>query len=114
MQSSHRWIVMALALLLDGVLGDLPNRWHPVAWMGSAIAAARRYAPAQGAAAQFVYGAAVVVSGALVVGAVGRLLSALCRKVPAPLGWLLEAALLKQTVAMAGLANAAGAVYRPL
>jgi adenosylcobinamide-phosphate synthase len=105
---------MALALLLDSVAGDLPNRWHPVAWMGSTIAAARRHAPATGAAAQFVYGTGVVLSGALIVAALGHSLAGLCQRLPSPLGWLMEAMLLKQTVAMRGLSHAADAVYTPL
>lgn len=105
---------MALAVLLDALLGDLPNRWHPTAWMGTAISQARRYAPKQGAAAQFGYGAAVVLGGALTVGLVGKVLTYLCQCLPTPLGWMVEAYLLKQSVAMHGLGHAAHAVYVPL
>jgi len=35
-------IALLLAVVLDLTLGDPPNRWHPVVWMGSFI---RRYAP---------------------------------------------------------------------
>ena len=34
--------VLAGALALDLAFGDPPNRWHPVAWLGSLIGAARR------------------------------------------------------------------------
>ena len=34
--------VLAGALALDLVFGDPPNRWHPVAWLGTLIAMARR------------------------------------------------------------------------
>src|SRR5271168_2775065 len=37
-------IPLYLALLLDLALGDPPNRYHPVAWMGSLILALRRLA----------------------------------------------------------------------
>lgn len=111
---SRHWAIMLLALLLDMLFGDLPNPWHPVAWMGSAIAFARRYTPANGKIAQFIYGAGVVLSGALLVGVVGRTLGRLCQRLPQPLGWLLEALLLKQTVALRGLGQAANAVYAPL
>lgn len=110
----RRWGIMALALLLDALCGDLPNRWHPVAWMGSAIAAARRYAPSDSPAAQFVYGAGVALGGALLVGMVGQGLARLCARLPQPLGWIVEAMLLKQTVALRGLAQAAQAVATPL
>ncbi|MGQ9681953.1 MAG: hypothetical protein ACUVX9_05415, partial [Anaerolineae bacterium] len=35
-------IALLLAVILDLTLGDPPNRWHPVVWMGSFI---RRCAP---------------------------------------------------------------------
>ena len=31
-------VVLLVALLLDLSLGDPPNRWHPVAWLGQAVA----------------------------------------------------------------------------
>ncbi len=34
--------VLAGALALDLAFGDPPNRWHPVAWLGTLIGAARR------------------------------------------------------------------------
>jgi adenosylcobinamide-phosphate synthase len=34
--------VLAGALALDLAFGDPPNRWHPVAWLGALIGAARR------------------------------------------------------------------------
>ena len=37
-------VALYLALLLDLALGDPPNRYHPVAWMGSLIMAMRRLA----------------------------------------------------------------------
>lgn len=43
-QTSSRLFIVIIALLIDGALGDPPNRFHLVAWMGSAIAAARRKA----------------------------------------------------------------------
>lgn len=37
--------VLALAVALDLVIGDPPNRWHPVAWIGRLVALGRRLAP---------------------------------------------------------------------
>lgn len=34
--------VLVLALVLDLIVGEPPNRWHPVAWAGGALAAGRR------------------------------------------------------------------------
>jgi adenosylcobinamide-phosphate synthase len=114
MPSNRRWWVAALALLVDSIAGDLPNRWHPVAWMGSAINAARKHAPTSGAGAQFAYGAAVTLMGAITAAAVGYLASRLCARLPRPFGLLVEATLLKQTIAMRGLSSAAYQVYAPL
>ena len=52
-------VVLAGALVLDLVFGDPPNRWHPVAWLGGLIAAARR---------RFAHGTpvALLMKGALV------------------------------------------------
>ncbi len=110
----RRWGVMVLALLLDHAFGDLPNRWHPVAWMGTLVSFARRYAPNNGSAAQFLVGAAVVLGGALLTGLVGQGATKACGLLPRPFSWLLEAFLLKQTVALHGLAHAAEAVATPL
>ncbi|HID33294.1 MAG TPA: hypothetical protein EYP25_01750, partial [Anaerolineae bacterium] len=41
----RRSLVIILALILDLALGDPPNRWHPVAWMGRGVAWAQRRAP---------------------------------------------------------------------
>jgi len=60
-----------LALLLDLVLGDPPNRYHPVAWMGAGIGVARRLAPRGGRCLPLLYGAAVVIGGTAVVGIIG-------------------------------------------
>ena len=54
--NGRRKRVLCLALVLDLVLGDPPNRFHPVAWMGTGIAAARSYAPRRGWLAQLGYG----------------------------------------------------------
>jgi len=38
-------IVLVLAVALDLLLGDPPDRWHPVAWIGRLIALGRRHVP---------------------------------------------------------------------
>ena len=38
-------IVLALALVLDLVCGELPNRFHPTVWMGKTISWAEKLAP---------------------------------------------------------------------
>jgi len=104
--------VILLALLLDALFGDPPNRWHPVAWMGSAIARAQRYAPSPDAppARQMLFGGAVVASGGMGVAAAGALLARWITRLPRPMGWMLEAALLKTTFSLRGLSRAAGQI----
>ncbi len=109
-----RWKTLCLALLLDLTLGDPPNRFHPVAWMGAGIAAAKRRAPRQGRLAQFAYGAALDTGGALVVASAGWLLSRIVARFPVPWKWLAEAGLLKTTFSLRGLGTAAGEVQMAL
>ena len=108
--------VFLLALLLDALFGDPPNRWHPVAWMGSAIARAKRHAPPPDAppARQMLYGGGLVVAGATGVAGLGALLARLISHFPRPLAWLLEAALLKTTFSLRGLSRAAGQISAAL
>ena len=69
---TDRSAVIGLALLCDALFGDPPNRFHPVAWMGSAIAAAKSHAPKQGNGWSFAYGAALDVAGICLTAGVGR------------------------------------------
>lgn len=57
--------IVLLAVVLDLALGDPPTILHPTGWMGSWIAWARRHVPRQGVLAQFLYGAWLVVFGAM-------------------------------------------------
>jgi adenosylcobinamide-phosphate synthase len=107
------WIpgmVPLLALLLDLFVGDPPNRYHPVAWMGAAIAAAERRAPRRDRMAPLAFGALVVAGGAAAVAGLGCRLERAIGRLPAPWNWLAEAGLLKMTFSLRGLATAAGVV----
>jgi adenosylcobinamide-phosphate synthase len=105
---------LLLALLLDILLGEPPNRYHPVAWMGSLINTMRRWAPHQGQWLPLVYGAGLVMGGAGLVASLGFILVRLLTSVPPPLGWLAEAAILKLTFSLRGLARAAAQVQQAL
>jgi adenosylcobinamide-phosphate synthase len=96
------------------LLGEPPNRWHPVAWMGSAIGLARKHAPEGGCANQLIYGALVSPGGALLIYNIGALIRSICRKLPAPLNWLAEAFILKTTFSLRGLNQAARDVENAL
>jgi adenosylcobinamide-phosphate synthase len=107
-------IPLLLALLLDLVLGDPPNRYHPVAWMGAAIGLMRRGAPRQHYVLALLYGAGLVVGGALVVSIIGIGMHELLQFLPLPWYWLSEACVLKTTFAYRGLVQAAQQVQEAL
>jgi len=92
------------ALLLDWLVGEPPNRWHPVAWMGSLINALRRRAPQRG---KLIYGAAIAWGGALAVWVLAKTALRLASCLPAPLNWLVQAWLLKTAISLRGLDQAA-------
>jgi adenosylcobinamide-phosphate synthase len=128
--------ILCLALLLDLLLGDPPNRIHPVAGMGAAIAAAQRRAPCQGRLARLGYGALLAIGGAASVAGLGTLLERVTSRLPGAWGWppasgrwvraggwppaagrwvraggwLAEAGLLKMTFSLRGLTAAADEV----
>ena len=52
--------VLVLALVLDLVCGELPNRFHPTVWMGKTIGWAEKAAP-KSHGGQLVYGGAVAL-----------------------------------------------------
>ncbi len=132
--------ILCLALLLDLLLGDPPNRIHPVAGMGAAIAAAQRRAPRQGRLARLGYGALLAVGGAASAAGLGSLLEQATARLPGANprppaggrwvraggwppassrwvragGWLAEAGLLKMTFSLRGLTAAADEVRATL
>jgi adenosylcobinamide-phosphate synthase len=107
-------IVLILALTLDVLFGDPPNRFHPAAWMGSLIGGAARRRPYGNPKREFAYGAAIVLGGGMLVATLGELAQRLFRRLPQPLSWLVQAAVLKTTFALHGLDRAAGEVQRAL
>jgi len=52
----NRGLVIALAVGLDLLLGELPNRWHPVVAMGRLVGGLESRAPRSGAFRQLLYG----------------------------------------------------------
>jgi adenosylcobinamide-phosphate synthase len=104
--------ILAGAILLDLLAGEPPDRFHPVAWIGRAIAALEHRSPREGAAVQLPYGAGmsalVVASTALTAATAQRAARGV------PLGFLLEVWLLKSTFAVRALLAAAEPVRRAL
>jgi adenosylcobinamide-phosphate synthase len=107
-------IPLLLALLLDLMLGDPPNRYHPVAWMGVVIGVTRRLAPRRGRCLPLLYGTLVVIGGTVVVVIVGVVVEMLLQHLPLPVYWLVEACIFKTTFALRGLVRAAQQVQAAL
>ena len=111
---NDRQLSLVLALALDVLLGDPPNRYHPVAWMGSAIGWAQRRAPEVGTWRQLAYGGLISLGGTILIAGVGWALERLLVWLPYPLRWFTMAAILKATLSLRGLDRAAGEVYSAL
>ena len=95
-----------LAVALDLLLGDPPNRFHPVAWIGRLIAHGHRWAASVPANILALYGAFLiaVVTIAAVIGALAG--QAAAGWLPWPLGVFAQAWLLKCSFSLRGLAAA--------
>ncbi|MCJ7514603.1 MAG: adenosylcobinamide-phosphate synthase CbiB, partial [Dehalococcoidia bacterium] len=52
--------ILLIALTLDLIFGELPNAWHPVAWLGKLISLETKLAPQRGKCRQLAYGAGIV------------------------------------------------------
>jgi adenosylcobinamide-phosphate synthase len=111
---NDRQLSLVLALALDALLGEPPNRYHPVAWMGSAIGWAQRRAPEMGAWRQLAYGGLISLGGTILIAGVGWTLERLLGWLPYPIRWITMAAVLKATLSLRGLDRAADAVYSAL
>lgn len=107
-------MVLGLAVAIDVMLGDPPNRFHPVAWMGNAIARARRAAPQQGNVKRFIYGGLFLVMGFTTVGLIGWAIDRGCTKMPVAVAVVVQALVLKSTFSVRSLSRAGRAVAEPL
>jgi adenosylcobinamide-phosphate synthase len=102
----HACVVVVLAVGLDLVAGDPPNRWHPVAWIGWALESGRQRL-CRGSPGVLLVAGAVLTVGVTVLAA---LAGGVVEVAAAALGWagvLLQAAALKSTLSLRGLFGAA-------
>ena len=106
--------ILLLAIGFDLALGDPPNRYHLVAWMGKGIAAARYRAPRGKTWILLAYGTWVELGGIAVVAAAGFAIEHGLQRLPWLLAWLIEAWILKLTLSVRGLARAAQQVQQAL
>ncbi len=111
---NHSALIPCLALLLDEGFGDPPNRWHAVAWLGSAIGAVERRIRRAEPSSDFLAGLGTWLGGVLLVGGVVSLLSGFLHKLPRPLSVLGEDLPLKLSFSQRGLREAAKQVEQAL
>jgi adenosylcobinamide-phosphate synthase len=113
--SQHAVAVVLLAIALDLALGDPPNAMHPVAWIGRLIGVGRRWLCHGRPVVLILAGGALTLGVVSLAGSVGWAIAWLAGALGAG-GLLLEAAALKSTLALRGLAAAgrdvAGALQR--
>ena len=115
-------VAVITAYLIDRLCGEPPTRWHPVVWIGRALAGVGAPWPQAGARAQFARGAAIWVALALVCVAAGivaeRAIAALAALAPPTLAivarGLLLGALLKPLLAWRMLRDEVCAVEQAL
>lgn len=109
----HAATVILLALALDLLLGDPPNRLHPVAWVGRLLAAGRRGLCHGGAWRLLLSGGALTLAVTALAAAAGALAATLAAAL-GPAGVVVEAAALKAAIAPRGLVSAARSVGEAL
>ncbi len=94
--------LLALAVALDLLVGDPPNRWHPVAWIGRLIALARARAP-RSPEDLALYGTFLILIVAGLAAGGALVAQALLGELPGPVAPLARAWLLKCTFSLSGL-----------
>jgi adenosylcobinamide-phosphate synthase len=104
--AGHTIAVLLIAVALDLTLGDPPNRWHPVAWLGRLLNRARATLMVGTRRRLLIAGAGLTLGSAVLAGSVGWVIEI----ATSPLGvagWVLQAMALKQAFAWRGLLQAA-------
>ncbi len=104
---------MVLAIAMDLLLGEPPNRWHPVAWMGTLLAWGRRRFDRGSPPSLLVGGALLVGVVAALAGLAGWALSGAVRPWGLP-GVILEAMALKSMISLRDLLRACRRVSEAL
>jgi adenosylcobinamide-phosphate synthase len=109
----HPSLVVLIAFVLDAALGDPPDRLHPVAWMGGALAAGRRRL-CRGSPRVLLLGGGVLTLAVAALAASSGVAVAMLSAALGVAGPLLEAVALKSTLSPHGLAAAARSVATAL
>jgi len=108
-------LALPLAWALDAWLGEPPNRWHPVAWLGRLLGPCGRWVSAWPPVAAFAGGALAWCAGAATLGAAAGWVEAFwLHELPWPAAAVLLALLLKPCFAWRMLRDEVGAVETAL
>jgi adenosylcobinamide-phosphate synthase len=97
--------LLALAVVLDLLVGDPPNRWHPVAWIGRLITLGRAWAP-RSPEDLALYGTFLILIVAGLAAGVALVAQALLGELPGAAAPLAQAWLLKCSFSLRGLFTA--------
>lgn len=115
MEWSVQSVALIVAVAIDLLFRELPNRWHPVAWMGTWIAASHRGVSHRSLVQSKRYlpltaGLILVATGAVACGILGWQIEVLSLEFPFIFAAILQGIVLKQTFSIKSLARAAGSV----
>ncbi len=114
MELSVGSLALVMAVAIDIVFREFPNRLHPVAWMGNWITFYCRAVPNSGKVLSFFAGLVLVTSGAVVCAAIGWQIEAFTSGKSLLVAAGLQALVLKQTFSIQSLARAAATVEAAL
>ena len=110
----NRIITILVAFVLDQVIKDPPNKYHPVGWMGTFISRLRELTPNRKNLGKFIHGGLVILCGAALFGGAGLCLQLFTDVLSSPMNWLISALLLNFFFTVRGLKTAANEVQKPL
>jgi adenosylcobinamide-phosphate synthase len=103
-----------LALLIDITLGDPPDRWHPVSWLGKLISLETRLTRGRSKKSQFVIGMLLVLATVCLLGTSAFFFMQFLSSFNTVLYIIVAALLLKSTFSIRGLLKAASRIKRDL
>ena len=106
--------ILILAIIIDIALGELPNPWHPVAWLGKLISLEMRVAPRQGKIKQLVFGILAILITLALFTAAFYFLFVYLKELNSLVYIIISAVILKFTFSLRGLKQAATAIKRLL
>ena len=107
-------LILLIALVLDLILGEPSNAWHPIAWLGRLISLETKYAPQKGKLKQLAYGVSMVlITLGLITTAVYFLLAHLSGFSPV-IYVIVAGLLLKFSFSLRGLKQAIDAIRKCL